>query len=171
MVKQSLWAEILIGGFLYLLGLLFITLWYYDLDSSIIIYSFKEYLPLITIIGIVFSYILGFFVHRIIYILLSFKDNISYDDIVMIRQFGSADLLDTINHQYRHILFSRLLIVGMFILGISILIWSNNTWPLSILLILLSVSSIFITIKQKKDYKQLLDSTINLIKEKVESKK
>ena len=173
MIKQSLWAEFLIGGSIYFISFIIIILIFsgkYDLSFF---NDIKDYWPVLSIISILFSYIFGFIAHRFIYIIVSLiknKKDLTKESTIILYQYGSEGLIEHINYQYRLIVTSRLLMLGMFVLGIVLGIWIYNsvynylTCPIAFIFIVLCIILYIITIKQKKDYKVLLMNAANEIK-------
>jgi hypothetical protein len=132
----------------------------------------KEYFSIIIILSIIFSYFLGLIVHRLIYIITSIlkKGGTDPDDVVLMYQNIENHLFEYLNHQYRHIVITRLLIPGFLFLGFVLFFWFRKSpysvlsWYILILFIILGILSYIITKVQKKDYKNLLNSTLRSLK-------
>ena len=175
MIRQTLWAEFIIGGSLYFLSIIFFFLWTgekYDLRFFL---EIKDFWPILSLLSLVFSYFLGYVAHRTIYLFISvFKKEktLNNEETVILYQFGNESLIENINHQYKLIVTSRLLIFGMILLGITSGLWLSKSQapelacPVVIILILIAAISIFITLRQKKEYKELCREAVKLLKDK-----
>jgi hypothetical protein len=174
MIRQTLWAEFIIGGSLYFLSIIFFILLMCKKYDLRFFQEIKDLWPILSLLSLVFSYFFGYVVHRTINLFVSIfkkEKTLSNEETVILYQFGNESLIENINHQYKLIVTSRLLILGMIILGITSGLWLSNSqvselsWSITITLILTGVISIFITLRQKKEYKELCREAVKLLKE------
>ena len=175
MIRQTLWAEFIVGGAFYLLSIIFILLLIEQRFDFELFYTIKDSWPIISLISIFFSYVLGYLVHRTIYLFVSIfkhEKTLNNEEIVILYQFGNNDLIENINHQYKLIVTSRLLCPGLILFGLILGIWLSKSQffdlscLVSIIFVLMGSISLFISLKQKKEYKALCHAAVKLLKEK-----
>jgi hypothetical protein len=181
MLPPTLWVEIIIAGFVYLIAGIFFIL------NSAQIYNFqfmgvlRDYVALITLIAVFVSYILGMLMHRIIQMIIlrplnAFLQKIRvnfnivgdakpnyYSMSFILYQYGSQYLQREIDIQYSAFALFTSLVVSIPILGVSLSRWLSNTsasrWSPYILLISLVFSVLFFiaAARQRKHFNGIRD--------------
>ncbi len=136
MVRATLWAEIMISGFIFLLGIIFTFFCICQVKDLNFLKFLKDYPALSPLIIIVFSYIIGFFMHRLIYAFFIlkidwFRNNeekkMESDSYLLkkiyLAQHGSERLNIEIQYQFNNYALSRLMLLGVPFLLISFSYW------------------------------------------------
>ena len=186
MIRATLWAEITISGFIFLVGIVFTFFCVFQITDLSFLKLIKEYPTLSPIIIIIFSYIIGFSIHRLIYVfsiligILFEKDqkkkNESELDLhkkIYIAQCGSERLNMELQYQFNNYALSRLILIGIPFLLTIFSFWFFITRKNEVLIftfilpIILLIVIILINLYkiQKAEYKRLLSISFEDLKE------
>lgn len=181
MTSTPLSVEFTIAGFFFFLSYFFIVLKPIGVKDLSFISSFTDYILIITIFIVGFSYFLGLLFNRLIlslvpsfsiFIRKSFRvrnssivcDNStasSYKNIIYIWQFGSERLHKSLDFHNSDLTLFRLLALGFPMFGISFSYWLSSTnlssyiWITLALSVILGIVSHFVYKKQLKYYLEL----------------
>jgi hypothetical protein len=181
-MTATLWVEITIAGFVYLLAGIFLTLnaaQVYDLQQ--LPAGLKEYLSALSVLSVFVSYVLGILMHRLIQILIlrpintllqKLKLNFNvigdvkpdyYLKNFVLYQYGSQSLHRELDIQFSTFALFTSLIISLPILGISLYAWLVHTpaqnWALPALATCLVFSGGFLlaNIRQRRHFSELRD--------------
>lgn len=145
MLPPTLWVEIIIAGFVYLLAGFFLILTKMDLSSLKDLAELKDFAALISIFVIFASYVLGLLAHRLLQLVLltiidpllkwlGIKFNVIGDTRkdffsmnFVLQQYGSQYLHREIDLQYSAFALFSSLIISLPLLG-----WSLSQWLIHI---------------------------------------
>lgn len=185
-MTATLWVEITIAGFVYLLAGIFLTLnaaHVYDLQQ--LPTGWKDYLSVLSVLGVFVSYVLGILMHRLIQILIlrplntllqKLKLNFNvigdvkpdyYLNNFVLYQYGSQYLHRELDIQFSTFALFTSLIISLPILGISLFLWLSQTsaqsWATPVLMICIVFSGCFFlaNIRQRKHFSELRDQAFN----------
>lgn len=189
MVPPTLWVEIIIAGFVYLLAFFFFVL------NKAGIYDFgfmpplADFVGLISLLVVFASYIFGFLMHRLVQIVilnivakllgkLGFDFNLLgdakpgfYRDSFALYQYGSPALHREIDLQYSAFALFTSLVFSLPLLGASLFFWLGHTdvkdWALSVLLtcIGLSILSLLVNIRQRERFNRIRDAAFKELRD------
>lgn len=181
MLPPTLWVEIVIAGFIYLLAGIFFILNGAHIYDFQFMASLKDYVGLASVAIVFISYALGMLMHRLIqmFILrplntLLQKMKINFNLIgdvksnyylinFVLYQYGSEYLHREIDIQFGTFALFSSLIVSLPILGLSLFLWLSNTmaksWASTALIICIVFSVLFFiaNIRQRKHFNGLRD--------------
>ena len=186
MVKQSLWAEITICGYLFLAGIIFSILFICQIHDISFLLKIEPYIALLSIVSIIFSYFLGFIFHRSITLiprcitlllkkigLRSGNENRNKrfsDDLrkkIKIINYGNERFLLELDYQFNHKVVSQLILYGLPFLLISFTSWRFLVYKYDltsfIILICVSIFMIIWLWRIKNYQKSEYDRLLNLI--------
>jgi len=181
MLPPTLWVEIIIAGFVYLLASVFLILNKAEIYNFQFLEGAKDYVALISLLIIFVSYILGLLMHRLIQgFLLRTVNTVlkkvgidfnvlgdakpEYDQMnFVLQQYGSQYLHREIDLQYSAFALFTSLIVSLPILGIALSMWLSHTaakdWASTVLYICFILAFLFfvVDIRQRKRFNGIRD--------------
>ena len=181
MLPPTLWVEIIIAGFVYLLAGTFLVLNKANVYNFRFLESAEDYVALISLLIVFASYILGLLMHRLIQgFLLSVINTIlkklnidfnvlgdakpEYDQMnFVLQQYGSQYLHREIDLQYSAFALFTSLVVSLPILGVSLSMWLSHTaandWASTVLYICFILAFLFfiVDIRQRKRFNGIRD--------------
>lgn len=193
MVTPSLWAEITISGFFYLMAIFFFILRILGLKDLTPFDGLKEYLAFLSIGAVAASYILGVLAHRLIPILLIIFKYLStnktrkaqtsntnnkelhFHNLVNVFQYGSSRLNKEMDFQFSLLALLKSLTVALPIFTMSFLFWLSSAAESNLTLLLLGIllfmcMSMFVSFRiQESKYRMLQKaafSEVLLVKQK-----
>ena len=195
MKRSSLWTELTICGFIYLLALFFLFLWILGVTNFKFFIQLKDYLVYLSIGAVAFSYILGIITHRILVIFRDYlkliwwkikneqelidkyKNSNSYNPkVIKIYQLGNERFNRDLDIQHVLLVMSRSLMIGFIILGITFWLWLHISiyeikypWLFPSFFIILGVLFFIIWKKQKRLRNDMIYKCYKQIEE-IESK-
>ena len=182
MLPPTLWVEIIIAGFVYLLAGFFLILTRMDSSSLMNLGVLKDYAALVSILVIFASYVLGLLAHRLLQLalltvvdpllkLLGIKFNVIGDTRkdffsmnFVLQQYGSQFLHREIDLQYSAFALFSSLIISLPLLG-----WSLSEWLIKIkapawasdtalwTCVLLAVAFFIVNIRQRRNFNGIRD--------------
>jgi hypothetical protein len=142
----SLWIEISISGFFYLLALIFFMLKVFGIKDITFIADIKDFVTLVSVGIAIASYLLGMLAHRLLsvvflkplnFISRTFSRNQLTNEktdytrhnanLVKVWQYGSERVHKELDFQFSLNSLMRSLIVGIPLSGISIAVWAWET--------------------------------------------
>ena len=180
-MTTSLWAEVTIAGFFYLLGIVFLVLRALGIYDISALAGLKDYVPIVSIVGIALSYILGILTHRlvpvIVYGLVKFttaamrmrapvawtqqRSEEYYASLVILYQEGSVRLLQELDYHFNLLALFRSLVVAVLLCGCSFAFWLTGTinalWSLAALVasVLISIGFCLVYFDESRRYEHL----------------
>lgn len=181
MLPPTLWVEIVIAGFVYLVAGVFLILNRAGIYDFEFMKGVKDYIGLISLIIVFASYILGLLMHRLIQgFLLSVINTVlkkmkidfnvlgdakpEYDQMnFVLQQYGSQYLHREIDLQYSAFALFTSLIVSLPALGIALSMWLSHTvakdWASTVLYVCFVLAFLFfvVDIRQRKRFNGIRD--------------
>ncbi len=181
MLPPTLWAEIIIAGFVYLLAVVFFILNKAGIYDFQFMASLSDYVSLITLISIFVSYIIGLLTHRLIQLLILFPVNRLfqksgnkfnfigdakpdfYTNSFVLYQYGSPALHREIDLQYSAFALFTSLVFSLPILGTSLYLWLGHTpskeWAFPVLLTCIILAGLFLLVdfRQREKFNDIRD--------------
>lgn len=180
MIASTLWAEVTISGFIFLLSGAFLLMKYLGIRDLSFMAGLNDYLTILSVATIAASYILGILVHRLISmaikssgpwlrkIMRSPEKPPGPDDLppnvhprVVIMQYGSDRLLKEIDFQFNFMALFSQLSAGIPLLGISLASWLLDTpqsrlaLPALVIGLVMGAGFVVVRISQGRSYRRL----------------
>lgn len=193
MLPPTLWVEIIIAGFVYLLAATFFILNEAGIYNLQFMNDAKDFIGLVSLLAIFASYILGMLMHRLLQFPVLYLINLALKKLkvnfnvlgdskpnfqkmnFVLQQYGSQYLHREIDLQYGAFALFTSLIVSLPLLGIALSRWLSHTtakdWSSITLTICLVLAFLFfiIDIRQRKNFNGIRDEAFKEL-EKIHKK-
>ncbi|MBI3168044.1 MAG: hypothetical protein HYZ22_06170 [Chloroflexi bacterium] len=193
MLPPTLWVEIIIAGFVYLLAAVFFILNKAGIYNLQFMNDAKDYIGLVSLLAIFASYVLGMLMHRLLQFPVLYLINLALKKLkvnfnvlgdskpnfqkmnFLLQQYGSQYLHREIDLQYGAFALFTSLIVSLPLLGIALSNWLRHTaateWSSTTLNICFVLAFLFfiIDIRQRKNFNGIRDEAFKEL-EKIHKK-
>lgn len=181
MIASTLWAEITISGFIFLLSGAFLTLKYLGVRDLSFVAGLNDYATVLSVLAIAASYILGILIHRLISIAIkssrplllrlrradgratrpgsSVPEGTHARTVIM--QYGSDRLLKELDFQFNFLALFSQLAVALPLLGISAALWLADTaagrlaTPVLVIGLVMGAGFVVARVSQGRSYERL----------------